>query len=168
MESPTFRILKPLMAFRFLYILSFTPLLLFLARCQSTEGDVLPFIKKVTNIRFPDRTKIVSEYDNGEYEAMGKYWLRPQAIPAFIASHPFVPLPVEHPRLLLMDFNLFCQANLIPLSDSLPSPDTRTLHSFSGCKSGDAWVFIMNEKTVELWINIQYPDPGGLSVECKL
>jgi hypothetical protein len=131
-------------------------------------GDVLPFIKKVTKIRFPDRIKIVSEYDNGEYEAMGKYQLPRRDIPAFIASHPFVPLPVEHPRLPLMDFNLFCQANLIPVSDSLPSPDTRQLHYFSGCKPGDAWVVILDEKTGELWINVQYPDPGGLAPECNL
>jgi hypothetical protein len=69
---------------------------------------------------------------------------------------------------LLMDFNLFCQTNLIPVSDSLPSPDTRQLHYFSGCKPGDAWVVILDEKTGELWINVQYPDPGGLAVECNL
>ena len=168
MEFPTFRILKPLMALRFLYTLPFTVLLLFPAACQSPEGDVLPFIKKVTKIRFPDQIKIVSEYDNGEYEAMGKYRLRPEDIPAFIASHPFVLVPLEIPRPPLTDFNSFCHANLIPLSDTIPLPEIRPLHYFSGCKPGNSWEFIMDEKTGELWINVQYPDPGGLTPGCNL
>lgn len=168
MDSLTFGIFKPVMPTRLLYILFLTMLLLWSTGCRSREGFVLPFTKKVTDIRFPDHIKIVSEYDNGAYEAMGKYQLRPQDLPAFIGSHPFVPLPPGRPRLPLMDFNLFCQAHLIPLSDSLPSPDARPLHYFSGCKPDDTWVFILDEKTGELWINVQYPDPGGLAFECNL
>jgi hypothetical protein len=168
MESHGFGIFKPMTPLRLVYILSFATLLLWSSGCQSPEGDVLPFIKKVTEIGFPDQIKILSEYDNGEYEAMGKYELRPEDIPSFIASHPFVPVPLEYPRPPLMDFNSFCQADLIPLSDTIPLPDIRQLHYFSGCKPCNSWVFIMDEKTGELWINLQYPDPGGLTRGCNL
>ena len=156
------------MAPRFLHTLSFTALLLCSTGCRSGEGAVLPFIKRITNISFPEHLKMVSEYDNLEYEAMGKYGLRPEDMCGFIASHPFVPVPLERPRPPLIDFNSFCHANLIPLSDTIPSPDNRELYYFSGCKPGNSWVVILNEKTGELWINIQYPDPGGLTRGCKL
>lgn len=150
------------------YIFSFAVLLLSAAGCRLGEGYVLPFIKKVTNFRFPVHLEILSEYDNLEFEAMGKYRIPPQDISAFIANHPFVPVSLEHPRPHLTDFNLFCHANLIPLSDSIPSPELRALLYFHGCRPGNSWTFILDEKSGELWINIQYPDPGELVPECDL
>ena len=160
--------LKPVKAPLFLSILVFLPVLLLLAGCQPNTGSVLPFIKRVTTIQFPEHLKTLAEYGNGEYESMGKYLIPPQEIPAFITSHPFVPVPVMHPRPPLTDFNFFCHSDLIPLSDSIPSPDSVPLHYFTGCRPGNAWTIVLNEKTGELWINIQYPDWGGTGAECKL
>lgn len=157
-----------MMIFRLGCVVFFTALLLCAPGCWLGEGSVLNFAKRVTKIPIPEHTQILSEYDNLEYEAMGKYQLRAQDIPAFVASHPFVPVPSGPSQLPIMHFNSICHSNLIPLSDSIPSPDIRLLQYFTGCTPDNTRTFILDEKTGELWINIQYPDPGGLASSCKL
>jgi hypothetical protein len=52
--------------------------------------------------------------------------------------------------------------------DSIPFSDKSHLRYFYGCKEGDSWHFILNEKSGELWIEIQYPDFKGQGPACKL
>ena len=136
------------------------------AGCGYRSDSVLPFIRRVTGISLPGTVSIVSEFDQGEFEAVGKYRLEQKDVGAFLSSHPFHPFDQAHRY--ISRFNHYTSSGLIPLSDTIPRLDTASLQYFTGCKEGNAWLFTLNEKTGELWVEIQYPDFGGQGPGCRL
>src|ERR1700754_681831 len=139
---------------------------LLFASCQFQGFSVLSYIRSVTRISIPANTTILSEFDQGEFEAVGKYQLDQKEVGRFLSSNPFHSIDQEHRY--ISHFNLYTRSGLIPLSDSIPLSDKFHLKFFYGCKEGNAWLFTINEKTGELWVEVQYPDLGGQGPSCKL
>jgi len=136
------------------------------ASCQYDNGSVLPFIRRVTKVSLPDKIAIISEYDQGELEAGGKYQLEQKDIGSFLSKYPFHPIDQQY--LYSSHFNQMGKSGLFPLSDSIPLSDKSHLKYFYGCKKGNDWLFTLDEKSGELWIEVQYPDFQGQGPGCKI
>jgi len=121
-------------------------------------GEVLADIKRISGVILPDRLRIISEFDNGEFVAGGKYWINKKDLQGFLKSHPFEPVHKKY-----HDGQLF---NAFAGKDSIPFSQLSLLKCFSDCKPGDAWLFVVNPSTGELWIELQYPDFAGDGPPC--
>jgi hypothetical protein len=124
-----------------------------LAGCQYFPGSNLSFIREVTKVEIPGHTTMISEFDNGEWIAGGKYQIKEKDIKAFLAENSFQPIDQQYRSRSL--FNTFSKDDHIPWSDSLH------LKYISDCREGHSWNFTVNENTGELWVEVQYPDWGG-------
>jgi len=124
--------------------------------CLYENSSVLPFIRSVTRVSIPSSISTISEFDQGELKAGGKYQLEQKDVESFLSKNSFRPIDQEY--LLLSHFNLMGKADLFPISDSIPISDTSHLQYFYGCKEGNSWIFTLHEKSGKLWIEIQYPD----------
>jgi len=136
------------------------------ASCQYNSGSVLPFIRRVTKVSLPNKIAIISEYDQGELEAGGKYRLEQKDIGSLLSKYPFHSIDQQY--LYSSHFNRMGKSGLFPLSDSIPLSDKSQLKYFYGCKEGNDWLFTLNEKSGELWIEVQYPDFQGQGPACKI
>ena len=121
------------------------------------RGGVLSYIEKISNVQLPEHINVISEFDNVEFVAGGKYRIDKKDLPVFLHSYPFEPLGRQHYRPF---FNSYAGKDSIPISQSAQ------LKYFSGCKPGNTWLFIINENTGELWIEIHYPDFSGQTPPC--
>jgi hypothetical protein len=54
-----------------IYVIVITSILI--SGCKFGEGPVLHFIKSVSEVAIPSRTRTIAEFDQGEIEAIGKY-----------------------------------------------------------------------------------------------
>ena len=124
-----------------------------LAGCQYFHGSVLPLIREVTKVKMPGHLKTISEFDNGEWIAGGKYMIKEEDLKTFLAENAFQPIGKQTSYVSL--FNTLSKEYHIPLSDSLH------LKYISDCQGEHSWVFTVNENTGELWVEVQYPDWGG-------
>jgi hypothetical protein len=125
----------------------------------TNKGSTLRYIRRITAVSLPADLAIISEFDQGELEAGGKYLLEKKDIKAFLAENPFIALDEPHQHII--QFNQYNQTDQIPFSDSVH------LMYFSGCKTGNSWLFTLNVITGELWIEVQYPDLGGQGPSCN-
>jgi hypothetical protein len=141
-------------------ILVITAVSVVLASCQYDSNSVLSFIRKVTKISIPGNISTVSEFDQGELEAGGKYQIEEEDVKNFLSGNPFHPIDQQYQY--ISHFNTYSKNDKIQLADS------SHLKYFYGCKGGNSWLFTLNEKTGELWIEVQYPDFGGQGPGCKL
>ncbi|MBO9199878.1 MULTISPECIES: hypothetical protein [Niastella] len=123
-----------------------------LAGCQFFQGSNLSYIREVTKVDIPGHITTISEFDNGEWIAGGKYLIKEEYIKAFLAENSFHPVDEQYRSL----FNTISKEDHIPLSDLLH------LKYISNCQGANSWVFTINEKSGELWVEVQYPDFGGL------
>lgn len=133
--------------------------------CQYNSSSVLSFIRRVTKISLPSNISIISEFDQGELEAGGKYQLEKKDLEGFLSKTPFHP--IDQQFRYLSHFNFYSRANLIPRSDSIPLSELSNLKYYYGCKEGNSWLFTLNEKSGELWVEVQYPDFKGQGPSCK-
>jgi len=166
MESRRLCISLPMKTPCLLYIIVIVTGSVIFESCQYHNNSVLPFIRRVTKISIPGKISTISEFDQGELEAGGKYQLEQKDLGGFLSSNPFHPIDQEYHY--ISRFNFYSKSGLIPLSDSIPFSDTFHLKYFYGCRQGNSWLFTLNEKSGELWIEIQYPDLGGKGPSCKL
>jgi hypothetical protein len=134
--------------------------------CRYNSNSVLSFIRRVTKISIPSNTSIISEFDQGELEAGGKYQLEQKDLEGFMSNNPFHP--IDQQFRYISHFNFYSRANLIPGSDSIPLSESSNLKYFYGCKKGNSWLFTLNEKSGELWVEVQYSDFKGQGPACKL
>jgi len=166
MELPDSGILQAMIAHKVLRVFIQAALLVGASGCGFDNGSILSYVKRVTKISIPSHTKTLSEYDQGEFEAVGKYQLRPEDLQPFIRQYPFHL--IDRQCKYMSHFNVFSQSDLIPRADSIPFGGGMPLKYFQGCKGSNAWLFIVDEKSGALWIEVQYPDRGGLAPTCKL
>lgn len=138
--------------FPFLFIIS----MLLLFGCSDREN--INYIRKVTNISLPADIKVIAEYDNGETISIGKYRLKTNEIAGFMANKSFRKVDMRFPP--LSQFNAFDKKEAMSLDDST------NLRYFTGCNPDNSWLFTINITTGDLWVEVQYPDPGGLSPGC--
>ncbi len=135
--------------------------------CQSDTGSVLSFIRRVAKISLPNNISIISEFDQGELEAGGKYRLEQKELDSFLTRNKNFR-PIDQQYHYMSHFNLMSKSGLFPLSDSIPFSDKLYLKYFYGCKEGNSWLFTLNEKSGELWIEVEYPDFQGQGPACKI
>jgi hypothetical protein len=135
------------------------------ASCQYDSISVLSFIRRVTKISIPADISTISEFDQGELEAGGKYQLKQKDLEEFLSTNYFHSIDQEYYH--LSRFNFYSRAGLIPPSDSIPFLDKFHLKYFYGCRKGNFWLFTLNKKSGELWIEVQYPDFGGQGPSCN-
>lgn len=152
MESGGQSILSPMKTFHFRNHLVTVIASVILAGCQNFPGS-LSFVREVTKVEIPGHITTISEFDNGEWIAGGKYLIQEQDIKTFLAKNSFQPIDKKYRSL----FNTISKEDHIPLSDSLHLKYI----SNCNCREGHSWVFTVNENTGELWIEVQYPDWGG-------
>ncbi|PSL23297.1 hypothetical protein [Chitinophaga ginsengisoli] len=143
----------------FQYRLVFITGLVIFMSCQNDSNSILPFIRRVTKISLPNNISIISEFDQGELEAGGKYRLQQKDIRSFLSKNNFHPIDQQCRD--MSHFNLMGKAGLFPPADTIPLSDTSHLEYLYGCKEGNSWLFTLNEKSGELWIEVQYPDFQG-------
>ena len=153
MESGAQSILSLMKLFHFGNHLVTIVALVTLAGCQYFQGSVLPFIREVTKVKMPGHITTISEFDNGEWIAGGKYIIKEEDLKAFLAENAFQPMDQLHRY--WSHFNTISKEDHIPVSDSLH------LKYISGCREGNSYLFIVNENNGELWLEVQYPDWGG-------
>jgi hypothetical protein len=146
---------------RFLVCLVFVCISLSLISCELLNDSAgLTYIRRITKVSLPRQISVISEFDQGEIEMGGKYRIFTTDIKMFLDSNVFHPIDQEYR--FLSHFNDFSKVNHIPASDSL------YMKYLSGCEDGNSWLFTLNEKTGELWIEVQYPDFGGDGPSCKI
>lgn len=165
MELSALRILLLMKTPCFVYVIFIVVGSVIFASCQFNSNSVLSSIRRVTKISIPNNISTISEFDQGELEAGGKYQIEGNDLKGFLSSNPFHPIDQEY--LYMSRFNFFSKAGLVPLSDSIPMSDKSHLKYFYGCREGDSWLFTLNEKSGELWVEVQYPDFKGQGPACK-
>jgi hypothetical protein len=136
------------------------------ASCHFNNESELSFIRRVTKIPIPNDISTISEFDQGELEAGGKYRLEQKDLEGFLSKNNF--RPIDRQYLYMSHFNLMGKSGLFPLSASIPLSDKSHLKYFYGCKGGNSWLFTLNEKSGELWVEVEYPDLQGQGPGCKI
>ena len=141
-------------------------ILILFSGCGFSDGAVLPFIKSVSPIAIPSRTRIIAEFDQGEIEAVGKYQFEREDLGLFLSSHSFRVADKELPW--ISHFNHYTKGGQISPLDSIPFSEMSHLRYFYGCKPGNSWLFTVDVRSGALWVEVQYPDFGGLGPSCPM
>lgn len=117
-------------------------------------------MQRLSSIDFPEDTRTIQEVDNGEFVIIGKYVMDTGHINDFITDyHLAVPGTTAQVNPLMTHY-----------LDSLNRPSLESLsnyHFLADCKGQNSWFVLLNHRSGELWMQVEYPDAAGDAPPCS-
>lgn len=115
-------------------------------------------IEQTTQIDLPCGTETVETADNYEYTSQGKFLIPESEIRSFIREYNLQPLSNTPAH----------QFSTILLSKKHQPVVDRSKPFFflEDCHEQNTWRVLLNERTGELWIVVDYPDMAGDNIPC--
>jgi len=130
---------------------------------ESYKNDV-KWMTEISGVHIPENSDTMKVDDNWEWGIIAKFQLNKSNISSFLKEYdfsPWEPWNIENRliRLSVLEGERFNYDYNLELK--------KDYFFYSGCKPGNQWNLLVNEKTGEFWFEVLYPDHGGDIEECK-
>jgi hypothetical protein len=125
-----------------------------------TDPDI-KYIGRITSLKVPiDADKVQST--ESDFAIAVKFIIQRKDVKNFTASNSFSPFLKNKDEMRYAGFATI-------LLDSINRPvinDSDKYGYINDCQPGNAWQFLLNESTGELWVFVEFPDFKGHAPPC--
>lgn len=111
------------------------------------------YYEKVSNIKFPEKYKVLETFDNGEWLTGTVFKIDSSALMNFVIENHFDTLQN------LNDIHLFSNNYLTRFKADFKS--TKNVYFIRRSVNKNNWIYVADLNENKLWAEISYPDWGG-------